>query len=257
MKASAFYFVLMTSCLITFSTIVSAETPSVARIVFFHAKPGATVQVEKAIKKHMHWRHEQKDDWRWLTWEYVSGEVGRYAVATFGHAWKDYDQPKISSLVEEAFQGDLSSLCYTPVVIQYFDHLEEVSALGTVKEAPTMAEIVVFQVQFGKTAQFYDAVRQFHQALRNAGSPQRYEWFELLNGGETPQFMLILPRSNWAAFDTQSGFLLEALEKSVGAEKSSELFAQFTATVKNCRRYAVRPRPDLSILPTSTARVIE
>ena len=251
MKRSVFCFALVTIFLITLSRIVSAESPSVARMVFFHAKPGLKAQMEEAIKKQMDWRREQKDDWGWLTWEYVSDELGRYAVATFGHAWQDFDQPKISPLVEEVFQGDLTSLCLTPVVVQYFDHLKEVSALGMVKETPNVAEVALFQVQFGKTAQFYEAIRQFHHALQKAGSPERYEWFELLSGGEEPQFMLFLPRRNWAAFDTQSGFLLKVLEKSVGTKKASELFAQFTATVKTCRRYAVRLRPDLSNLPTS------
>jgi hypothetical protein len=253
MKGRAFCLAFVSIFLITFSTIVSAEPLSVARIVFFHAKPGTNLQMEEAIKKQMDWRREQNDDWKWVTWEYVTDEAGRYAVATFGHAWQDYDQPKISPLVEEVFQGALASLSVTPVVIQYFDHLEEASALGTAKETPNMAEIAVFQVQFGKTAQFYEAVRQFHQALRKARSPQRYEWFELLMGGEEPQFMLFLPRRNWAAFDEKRDFLREALEKSVGTKRASELFAQFTASVKNCRRYAVRLRPDLSNLPSSTA----
>ena len=251
MKGRAFCLAFVTISLITFSTIVSAEPPSVARMVFFHAKPGTKAQLEEAIKKQMDWRREQKDDWGWLTWEYVSDEVGRYAVATFGHAWQDFDQPKILPSVEERLQKDLASLCLTPVVVQYFDHLEEVSALGTVKETPTVAEIAVFQVQFGKAVQFYEAIRQFHQALRKAGSPERYEWFELLSGGEEPQFMLFLPRRNWAAFDTQSGFLLKVLEKSVGKKEASEVLAQFNTTVKHCRRYAVRLRPDLSNLPTS------
>ena len=257
MKGRAFCLAFVTISLITFSTIVSAETLSVARMVFFHAKPGTKAQIEEAIKKQMDWRREQKDDWRWLTWEYVSDEAGRYAVATFGHAWQDYDQRRVSPWVEEVFQGALASLSVTPVVIQYFDHLEEVSALGTAKETPNMAEIAVFQVQFGKTAQFYEAIRQFHHALRKAGSPQRYERFELLMGGEDPQFMLILPRRNWAAFETKRDFLFAALEKSVGTKKSNELLTQFAATVKNCRRYAVRLRPDLSNLATSTTQEIK
>lgn len=252
MKGTAFCLAFVTVCLITFSTIVSAESPSVARMVFFQAKPGTKAQMEEAIKKQMDWRREQKDDWRWLTWEYVSGEVGRYAVATFGHAWQDYDQPKISPWVEEVSQGVLASLSVTPVVIQYFDHLEEVSAFGTVKEIPTMGEIAVFHLQFGKTSQFYEALRQFHHALRKAGSPQRYEWFELLVSGEEPQFMLFLPRHNWAALDQKRDFLYEALEKSVGTKKSKELLAQFAATVKNCQRHVIRLRPDLSNLPASS-----
>ena len=138
-------------------------------------------------------------------------------------------------------------------MIQYFDHVDQVSAPRTDKDTPTMAEIAVFQLQFGKTAQFYEAVRQFHDAMQKAGSRERYEWFELLNGGEGPQFMSFLPRRNWAAFDTQRGFLSEALEKSIGRRKSEKLIAQFSAAVKNYHRSAVRLRTELSKLSPSEA----
>jgi hypothetical protein len=229
--------------------LASAEAPSVARMVFFNARPGSKAEMEQAIKKQMSWRREQNDQWRWLTWEYVSGEEGRYAVATFGHAWQDYDQPKVSPSAEAVDEGALTRLSATPPVIQYLDHLDDVSAPGTQQDVPTMAEIAVFHLKFGKTAQFYEAVRQFNDAMQKAGSPERYEWFELLSGGEAPQFMLFLPRRNWAALDTQRGFLVEALGKSVGKRKSEKLIKQFNAAVKSYDRSAVRLRPDLSKLP--------
>jgi len=138
-------------------------------------------------------------------------------------------------------------------MIQYFDHVDQVSAAGAGQATPTMAEIAVFQLQFGKTAQFYEAMHQFHDTMQKAGCRERYEWFELLNGGEGPQFMLFLPRRNWAAFDTQRGFLSEALEKSLGKRKSEKLIAQFSAAVKSYQRSAVRLRPELSKLPPSEA----
>lgn len=239
--------------LVAASRIACAETPSVARMVFLNAKPGDKAQMEEAIKRQMDWRRDQKDDWRWLTWEYVSGEAGRYVVATFGHAWQEYDQPKVSPWVEALDQGALTALSARPPMIQYFDHVDEVSAAGADQNTPTMAEIAVFQLQFGKTAQFYEAVRQFHDAMRKAGSPERYEWFELLNGGEGPQFMLFLPRRNWAAFNTQREFLAEALEKSLGKRKCEKLITQFGAAVKSYHRSAVRLRPELSKLPPPEA----
>ncbi len=69
--------------------------------------------------------------------------------------------------------------------------------------------------------------------------------------------MLFLPRRNWAAFDTQNGFLLDALENAVGAKNSTELFAQFTAAVKDARRDTVRLRPDLSNLPPSSQKYVK
>jgi hypothetical protein len=238
----------LTLALVTASRIAWAEEPSVARLVFFNARPGGKAELEQAIKKQMDWRRAQKDEWRWLAWEYASGEEGRYAVATFSHAWQDFDQPKVPAEVEKLEGGALAALSARPPMIQYFDHLDEISAAGTDQETPAMAEVAVFQLQFGKTAQFYEALRQFHEAMQKAGSKERYEWFELLHGGEGPQFMLFLPRRNWAAFSTKREFLSEAMEKSLGKSKSEKLLAQFSAAVKSYERSAVRLRADLSKL---------
>jgi hypothetical protein len=251
MKQKTLALAYLTAAMITASRIAGAEDPSVARMVFFNARPGGKAEMEQAIKKQMDWRREQKDEWRWLTWEYVSGEEGRFAVATFSHAWQDFDQPKVAAEVEKLNGGALAALSTKPPMIQYFDHVNEISAAGTDQETPTMAEVAVFQLQFGKTAQFYEAVRQFHEAMQKAGSKERYEWFELLNGGEGPEFMLFLPRQNWAAFNTQREFLSEAMEKSLGKSKSEKLIAQFSTAVKSYHRSAVRLRADLSKLPAA------
>ena len=235
--------------LLVVSGSVGAASPKVARMVFLNTKPGAKATMEAAIRRQMDWRREQQDDWRWLTWEYVSGDAGRYAVATFGHAWQDYDQSKVSPWIEEVDAGALAALSATPPQVQYYDHAEEVSAPGVAQDTPTLAEIAVFQLHFGKTASFYEAVGQFHAAFEKAESPGRYEWFELLNGGEGPQFMLFLPRRNWAAFDTPGELLMGALEKSVGQRRAKQITAQFSAAVKSYQRHAVRLRPDLSKLP--------
>ena len=226
-----------------------AESPKVARMVFLSAKTGTKPAMEEEIRRQMNWRREQHDEWRWLTWEYVSGEAGRFAIATFGHAWEDFDQAKVSPWVEAAGPGDLAASSATPPRIEYYDHAEEVSAPGSAQETPALAELAVFQLHFGKTEQFHAAVRQFHEALQKAKSPERYEWFELLNGGDSPQFLLFLPLLNWATFDTDRGRLMEALEKSAGESKAKEIMAQFNAAVKSYQRFAVRVRPELSKLP--------
>ena len=142
-----------------------AEGPSVARMVFFNAKPGSKAPLEEVIMKEMALRREEKDPWRWLTWEYVSGEVPRYCVATFGHAWEEFDQTTAAGRSEESIGAGAAALSSNPPVVQYFEHLDEVSEFGTQTNTPTLAEISVFQLHYGKTAQFYTAVRGFHDAL--------------------------------------------------------------------------------------------
>jgi hypothetical protein len=133
--------------------------------------------------------------------------------------------------------------------VQYFEHLVEVSDAGPPAARPTLAEISVFQLHYGKTARFYGALRDAHRALNRAGGGTRYEWFELRSGGETPQFLLLVPRENWGALDTDAGLFFKSLETQLGKKKATRVFEQFTSAVKSHQRWVVRLRPDLSLLP--------
>jgi hypothetical protein len=248
MQRSTITLAILTILLVAAGTMARAEGPSVARMVFFSAKPGFKAPLEEAIKKQMAWRREQKDPWRWLTWEYMSGEVPRYGVATFAHAWAEFDHAPAGGEAEDAAEAAASMLSPTPPVVQYFEHLDDVSDFGTQTNTPTLAEISIYRLHYGKTAQFYTALREFHDALSRGGAVRRYEWFELRSGGETPQFMLMMPRSNWGAFDTRSDLLLDRLEEILGKKRAAKLLEQFTSAVKSSQRSAVRLRPDLSLL---------
>jgi hypothetical protein len=230
---------------------VQAEGPSVARLVFLTAKPGMKAQLEEAIKRQMDWRRDQKDDWRWVVWEYVSGgKWGRYAVATFGHRWEDFDHAKVTPWVEDVNQGALATLSATPPLVQYFDHLEEVSDEGATESPPAWVELLSYKLYFGKSAQFYGALRKFHEALSKAEWRLRYEWMELLNGGEIPSFLLILPRADWAAFETREEIFEKHLEKAYGRSETVALLDRFSSAVKSQHRSAARLRLDLSYVPT-------
>ena len=129
-----------------------AEVALVSRVVFLTAKPGMKAQFEEALKRQMEWRRDQKDDWRWVVWEYVSSEEwGRFAVATFGHTWEDFDRAKVTPWVEEVNEGALAALSSAPPLVQYFDHLEEVSSPGGDRYPLTLVELLSYQVHFGKS----------------------------------------------------------------------------------------------------------
>jgi hypothetical protein len=219
-----------------------------ARLLFFNVKPGAKTQFEEAIKQQMTARRSQTGTWRWLAWEYVTGEVPRYCLASFGHAWADFDQSPDAAQAEEGRVAAAAALSSQPPVVQYFEHLEEVSDFGTSTNTPTMAEISVYQLHYGKNAQFYSALRELRAAIARSESGQRFEWFELRSGGEAPQFMLLVPRGNWASFDVSVEEFQERLEKVLGKKKTAQLFDQFASAVKTQQRNAVRLRPDLSML---------
>lgn len=248
MKRNVFSLATLTLWLVIGGNLALAEEPSVARMVFFNAKPGSKAALEEIIKRHIALRREETNQWRLLTWEYVSGEVPRYCVATFGHAWPEFDHSPTNVQVEVAVDA-APMLTPGPPVVQYFEHLEEVSDFGTQTNTPALVEISIFQLHYGKTSQFYAALREFQDALSRGSGANRYEWFELRSGGDLPQFMLMLPRANWEAVDTGADLLMNRLEEAVGKKSAAKLFEQFSSAVKSHQRTVARLRPDLSLLP--------
>ncbi|HSU53803.1 MAG TPA: hypothetical protein VLT36_07100, partial [Candidatus Dormibacteraeota bacterium] len=223
---------------------------STALFLFFNVQPGSKGSFEQAIKRQMEARRAQNVHWRWLAWEYASGDLPRFCLATFGHSWSDFDQSAEAEKAEEGRIEAAAALSTQAPRAQFFEHLQDVSAFGSATNTPTMAEISVYQLYYGKEAQFYAALREFHDAIVRSGSDQRFEWFELRTGGASPQFMLLVPRGNWAAFDVSASDFQERLEKALGKGKTKRLFEQFTSAVKTHERSAVRLRLDLSLLPT-------
>ncbi|HBD08921.1 MAG TPA: hypothetical protein DCZ69_11735, partial [Syntrophobacteraceae bacterium] len=204
-------------------------------------------QLEQAIRTHMEWRRQQQDEWRWSVWEYVSGSSqGRYAVATFGHKWGDFDNPKVLPWVEETDNGSLTALCETAPVIQFFEHLGGVSRAGAGNQVPNMAEVAMFQLHFGKSAQFYETLPKFAQVMDKYRSSVRFEWFELLDGGETPLFMVVVPQANWSGFDNLKESVMDQMVLLMGKQKALALLDRMGASVKSQRRDLVRLRQDLS-----------
>ena len=166
---------------------------------------------------------------------------------------REFDHALAGGKAEDASGAAASMLSPTPPVVQYFEHLEDVSDFGMQTNTPTLAEIAIFQLHYGKTAQFYKALSGFHDALSRGDAVNRYEWFELRSGGDTPQFMLMIPRADWDAFDTRADLFLDRLEQTLGKKKAAKLFDQFTSAVKSQQRSAVRLRPDLSLLSIQKA----
>jgi hypothetical protein len=226
-----------------------------ALFLSFNVQPGSKASFEQAIKHQMEARRAQNNHWRWLAWEYASGQMPRFCLASFGHSWSDFDQPAEAEKAEEGRIEAAAALSTQPPRAQFFEHLEEVSAFGSATNTPSMAEISVYELYFGKEAQFYAALREFHDAIARAGSDQRFEWFELRTGGASPQFMLLVPRGNWSSFDVSAMDFQERLEKALGKRKTKRLFEQFSSAVKTHERSAVRLRLDLSLLPATTNSV--
>jgi len=82
----------------------------------------------------------------------------------------------------------------------------------------------------------------------------RFEWFELLDGGETPLFLLIVPRANWSGFEVLKESVMDQMILLLGKEKALAVLARLGSAVKSQRRDIVRLRHDLSYMGITSPR---
>ncbi len=231
--------------------VAQSDDGTIARVAFWRAKPGMTEEMEQGAKKHMEWHRKQNDPWSWYVWEIVSGDdYGMYGGGTFGHRWEDFDNSPVSSEEDKA-DADRNIFPYMDsVVIRYYSRLPDVSR-PTPGDAPsTMSSVITFRLRFGKDAEFNRLIGKFHEAIGKTKWPVNYEWYQLVNGGKGPTYVLVLPRANWADFAPQEQSFEQMLEEAYGQRETKSLLDAWAEAVKGIESSIASSRPDLSYVAT-------
>jgi hypothetical protein len=170
-----------------------------------------TSQYEGARKKHNGWHKGQNDAWAWLTWEVVSGpDSGHYVTGSFGHAWKDFDaREKMDSADTAEFAksvGPTLASGYTAYYLVRADMSLNVPTPGTSPTPYTM--ITLFTLRPDGVSDFVEAVKKVNEGIKKTNYPSHggSRWYQLVNGGDGPLFVLSGDRANWAAFQGNERF---------------------------------------------------
>ena len=249
MRRTGNFLVVLSLLLLALPVLAQEEEGTIARIVFFRAKPGMQQQLEEGLKKHMAWHKAQNDPWAWAVWSYISGEeTGMYGGGSFGHKWEDFDNPPVDLA---AHRADLveNILPYVAPGRQwrFYQFLPKVSKpLGT---PAAMSKIVVLRVRFGKSAEFASLIKKFHEAIEKTNWPEHYGWYRLVNGGPGPEYVLVLPRENWASLKGPEKSFPAMLAEAVGQEEAAALLKRWGKVIKSESSTLTRNRPDLSYTP--------
>ena len=226
---------------------------NVAEINIHTPKPGSTDKYEAARKKHMAWHKAQKDTWTWLTWEVVSGpDSGTYYTASFGHAWKEFDG-------HEKFQKDDSAdfdKAIGPTLgrsfTSYYARRADMSLTAPNADPPAPYSVLTyFQLKPEGMNDFVEAVKKVNEGIKktNYALPGPSAWYQLLNGGEGPMFILAGGRANWAAFAPNDKTLDQMMEEAFGKDAGAATLASLRKAIHSSRTETVKYRADLSYLP--------
>ncbi len=223
-------------------------------IAYFHvnkAKPGMTAQYETARKRHWVWHQKMKDTWSFHVWQIVSGEAsGTYMVCSFDHSWKDVDESdqKVggeeddpAAKVEPYLDGEWES---------YYRYLPDLSAAPRKWSKPS-AKLAVMRVLVKpeELETFVAAQTKIKEAMVKAVYSERIRWYQLLTGGEIPQFLMLVERDNWAAYeqspDEEFGSILE---RAYGKNQAADIRRDIGNAIRSQYVETWQYRADLSFV---------
>ena len=246
---SAVGIVLFVAC-----SLAAQEKPgTLAAIEFQKPKNGMVPQYEAGRKQKAAWHKQQNDPQPLLVWETLSGEnTGAYLVGRFRQHWADFDKPAISDEADLAQFQKIVGAYVDSVITRYYEFLPKISNPPSgATMPPKFSEVIVFQVRYGKGSDFRSAIDRIYEASQKTKWPLNYEWYVLVNGGQTGEYVLSLPHNNWADFEDKPDVkpFRDMLKEAFGHAEADSIVDRIDRSVEKETSEIIQFRPDLSYLP--------
>jgi hypothetical protein len=235
-------------------SLAAQEKPgTLAAIEFQRPKNGMVPQYEAGRKQKAAWHKQQKDPQPLLVWEILSGDdTGTYLVGRLNQHWADFDKPAIPDEVDLAEFQKVVGTFVDSVTARYYDFLPKISNPPSGETMPSkFSEILIFQVRYGKGSEFRSAIDRIYEATQKTKWPLNYEWYQLVNGGQTGTYVLSLPRNHWADFEDKPDVkpFRDMLKEAFGQAEADSIVDRINHAVEKETIETIQFRPDLSYLP--------
>ena len=230
---------------------MAQDVGKVAEIHINKVKPGMTAQYEAGRKKHMGWHKSQNDAWSWYTWEVLTGDfTGSYVVGTFQHQWKDFDGRDKFNQADSTDAIARMGASLAGEQMSYYRYRDDLSSGPEVFPPPTkVISVTHFMVKPEGILDFIEGVKRVGEAFKKTNTPTSgtNHWYQLLNGGEGPHFVLVGDRANWASFQPPSDKTLDAImEEAYGKEQGAAILAALRKAYRSAYSEILQYRSDLS-----------
>lgn len=245
---SAIGIMLFAACL-----LAAQDKPgTLASIEFQKIKNGTAPQYEAGRKQKAAWHKQQNDPLPLLVWQTLSGDnTGTYIVGRFGQHWADYDKPAVTDEADLAEFQKVVGTYVDSVVLRYYDFLPKMSNVSSDTTPPKFSEVLIFQVKNGKQSDFRSAISRVYDAAEKTKWPVNFAWYALVNGGQTGEYVLSLPRKSWSDFEDKPDVkpFRDMLKEAFGQAEADSIADRIDHSVDKQTSEIIQFRPDLSYLP--------
>ena len=225
---------------------------NIAALEFQKPKNGMTPQYEDGRKQKVAWHKQQNDPQPLFVWEILTGEdTGTYIVGRVGQHWADFDKPAISDEADAAEYNKVVGNYVQSIVARYYEFMPKISNPTSSKMPPKYGEVITFHTRYGRDSDFRSAIGRIHDGGTQTKWPVNYEWWQLANGGHSGEWVLILPRDNWAAFEDQPNVkpFRDMIKDAFGQSEADSIVNRIDSSVMGEESSIIQFRPDLSYIP--------
>ena len=234
------------------ATLNKQNANNLCRIYFLTPKPGGQAAFEAGRKKHVAFHKAQNDTWTWSAYEIQTGDdTGNFVFATCGHAWADFDAWDAKMGKADTADANVNIAPFVQRATDGFYLYRADMSLAPPGQPPApITAVTIYTLHPGAGPAFTAAIRRINEALsKQPDWPKTSGWLQLMNGGESPTFVLLNSRKSWADFAPLSKSVADVLTETYGKEESDKILGTLGSSAAHIYTHAATYRPDLSYVP--------
>ena len=228
------------------------DGPTITQAIVAQPLAGHVLDFEEGVRDHLSWAMDNGSDWTWRAWEFIAGErTGSYLFATGNHGWADFDSPPVDPMANRGSVQERIAPHVDEVYVSWSRVLTDLSMTNPDEPVRPMVELITMQVDPQHQNTFEAVMADFKASLEAAAPESRFTVYQRAVGGNGSEYVLAVPRANWAAFDGVGATdgLRPPMEAMYGRAGTDRLQAMFGEAVLSTRSEVMVFRPDLSQIP--------
>jgi hypothetical protein len=233
------------ACALLLISPVKAQPGTAAHFFVYQVNAGAQAKFEDGYRRHLGWHRSHHDPLVWYGWTVSDGKRAGYFIdASVGEPFAAFDHRV--DVEQDGADFKINVAPYVTPQAQLAYELLPALSDGTPLESRKPSgsvQVTYFDVRPGMTARFEHALQAAHRVLASIPGAPPHTWYRLVTGGDTPQYMLMVARANWASYD---GF-----RKDIGELLADDPNAlrDFADAVRSSSTESWQYHADLSNLP--------
>jgi hypothetical protein len=231
-------------------TVQSPAGPA-AFIFAYHLKPGMQASFDEGYRRHLLWHKEKKDTLVWYAWYVTSGDrTGLFIDGSFGSPFGAFDRRVEPQADAADFTQTAAPFSETAFRSAYRLRQDLSTGQPLEEQRPSpMVQVTHYVVRPGMEHDFEAVVAKLRDALAKSPGAPVHTWYELLVGGESPGYMLMVPRQQWEDYDVAQAMVGAVLQRAYGPDQARALLNTWASAVDHASSEMWSYRKDLSYFP--------